>query len=143
MTSRYIFHLSIPVSDLQEAARFYTGVLGAQIGRRAPDWIDALVWGHQITLQLRPEEVLPLERQGKRHFGVVLPWAEWEDLAERLRVEGAHFLSPPETHFVGTSREQAKLYLADPAHNIIEIKAYRDPQQTIGSGSSSYAYTDA
>jgi hypothetical protein len=31
---------------------------------------------HQITLQRSPEEVLPLERQGKRHFGVILPWAE-------------------------------------------------------------------
>jgi extradiol dioxygenase family protein len=142
MTNRYIFHLSIPVSDLQDAERFYTSVLEAQIGRRGPDWIDALVWGHQITLQLRPDEVLPLERQGKRHFGVVLPWAEWETLAERLRAEGTPFLSPPETQFAGTSGEQAKLYLEDPAHNIIEIKAYREPQKTIGAGSTSYAYPD-
>jgi uncharacterized protein len=143
MTTRFIFHLSIPVSSLQDAERFYTSVLDARIGRRGPDWIDALLWGHQVTLQLRPDEVLPRDRQGKRHFGVVLPWADWEALAERLRADGTGFLSPPEVQFVGTPSEAAKLYLEDPSHNVIEIKAYRDPQKTIGAGSSSYAYAGA
>ena len=143
MNRRFIFHLSIPVASLQDAERFYTGVLGATIGRRGPDWIDALLWGHQITQQLRPDEVLPRDRQGKRHFGVVLPWTEWHEFADRLREEGTGFLSQPEVHFIGTPSEEAKLYLEDPAHNIIEIKAYRDPQRTRGAGSSSYAYTDA
>jgi extradiol dioxygenase family protein len=39
------------------------------------------LWGHQITFRLRPDEVLAPDQQGKRHFGVVLPWAEWEALA--------------------------------------------------------------
>ena len=40
MANRYIFHLSIPVSDLTSAKRFYVEVLGATIaysgGIRAP-----------------------------------------------------------------------------------------------------------
>jgi uncharacterized protein len=129
--SRYIFHLSIQVSDLDETKRFYVGVLGATIGRESDEWLDILLWGHQITLQNRPSEVLPLERQGKRHFGVVLPWDEWKRAAKRVRTAGSSFLSEPAVLLEGTDQEQAKFYLEDPSHNIIEIKAYRDVGATL------------
>jgi extradiol dioxygenase family protein len=35
MTIRYMFHLSIPVSELATAKRFYVEVLGATVGRNA------------------------------------------------------------------------------------------------------------
>jgi extradiol dioxygenase family protein len=31
----------------------------------------------------------------------------------------------------GTAEEQAKFYLADPSHNVIEVKAYRDVGNTL------------
>jgi extradiol dioxygenase family protein len=130
--ARYIFHLSIPVGDLDEAKRFYTVVLGARIGRTTDDWLDVLLWGHQITLQRRPQDVLGPDAQGKRHFGVVLPWAEWEAVGARLRARGAQLLAPPAIAHAGTPQEQGKIYLADPGHNVIEIKAYRDLAATIG-----------
>ena len=67
---RLIFHLSIPVHDLDEALAFYQTAVGAVVGRRSVDWLDVLMWGHQVTLQLRPDEVLGPNEQGKRHFGV-------------------------------------------------------------------------
>jgi extradiol dioxygenase family protein len=51
MTDRYIVQLSIPVVDLEEANRFYAGVLGVTVGRESGEWLDILLWGHQITLQ--------------------------------------------------------------------------------------------
>ena len=131
-SGRYIFHLSIPVADLDAARRFYTDVLGARVGRTTPDWLDVLLWGHQITLQRRPQDVLSPEAQGKRHFGVVLPWAEWEALGERLSASGVPVLAAPTVSNRGTPQEQGKLYLSDPSHNVIEIKAYRDLSATIG-----------
>ncbi len=131
MSHRHIFHLSIPVADLQLAKNFYVGVLDAVVGRENPDWLDILLWGHQITLQLRPAEVLPLKQQGKRHFGVVLPWDEWECEAGRVRSTGATFLGEPKTLYGGTAEEQAKFHLADPSHNIIEVKAYRSVSGTL------------
>src|SRR5262249_23287623 len=92
MTTRYPFHLSIPVSDLPSAKRFYVEVLGGRAGREREEWLDILVWGHQITLQLQPEEVLPADRQGKRHFGVVFPWAVWEREVERIERVGVGLL---------------------------------------------------
>ena len=142
MIDRYIFHLSLPVDDLVAAEQFYVRVLGATIGRRDPEWVDALLWGHQITLQLQPEQVLTAQSQGKRHFGVILPWPQWQQLAQRLAHESVEFLSPPQVHHPGTPQEQAKLYLRDPAHNVIEIKAYRDSRSTVGCGDSNYGYPD-
>ena len=130
--SRHIFHLSIPVADLDAAKRFYTQVLGARIGRTTDDWLDVLLWGHQITVQRRPGDVLPPEAQGKRHFGVVLPWVEWEALGARLVAGGSNLLSPPAVTNAGTPQEQGKIYLADPSHNVIEIKAYRNLAATVG-----------
>jgi extradiol dioxygenase family protein len=141
MNNRYIFHLSIPVSDLDAAKRFYVDVLGAAIGRESDEWLDVLLWGHQITPQRRPSEVLPLEQQGKRHFGVVLPWSEWERLADHLKSMSTSFLSEPEVLLKGTPQEQAKFYLTDPSHNIIEIKTYRDMSTTLGQQDGSYRYT--
>lgn len=131
MSQRYVFHLSIPVSDLAPAKDFYTSVLGAEVGRENPDWLDILLWGHQITLQHKPAEVLPIERQGKRHFGVILPWAEWETQAARIRAKGFPFLSEPEVLLKGTPEEQAKFYLSDPSNNVIEVKAYKDTSSTL------------
>ena len=131
-TARHIFHLSIPVADLDAAKRFYTEVLGARVGRTTDEWLDVLLWGHQITLQQRPGDVLSPEAQGKRHFGVILPWAEWEALSARLVAGGAKMLAPPAVTKAGTPQEQGKIYLADPSHNVIEIKTYRDLAATIG-----------
>ena len=131
MSTRHIFHLSIPVADLQTAKTFYVEVLGASVGRETREWLDILVWGHQITLQLRPTEVLAPQQQGKRHFGVVLPWEEWEGEATRISSIGASFLSEPRVLNGGTTEEQAKFYLADPSHNIIEVKAYRNVSGTL------------
>jgi extradiol dioxygenase family protein len=131
-SARHIFHLSIPVADLDAAKRFYTDVLGARVGRTTDDWLDVLLWGHQITLQRRPADVLTPEAQGKRHFGVILPWPEWEALGERLVARGTPLLTPPAVKGTGTPQEQGKIYLADPSHNVIEIKAYRDLAATIG-----------
>lgn len=129
---RPIFHLSIPVADLSATRDFYVETLKATVGRREADWADILLWGHQVTLQLRPKEVLGPEEQGKRHFGVVLSWDDWMILASRLESAEVNFMRKPEVLKSGTPEEQAKLYLQDPSNNVIEIKAYRDVAGVLG-----------
>ena len=130
--NRRIFHLSIPVTELSSSKQFYVDVLGATPGREMQDWLDVLLWGHQITLQHRPDEVLPLDKQGKRHFGVVLPWAEWEREVERLERLRVGLLGSSSIEQAGTADEHGKLYLSDPSGNVIEIKAYRNVERTLG-----------
>ena len=125
-----IFHLSIPVHHLQEAVDFYTSQLSAQIGRHTATYADALLFGAQVTLQNDPSGV-PQPMPRARHFGATLAWSEWESAAERLST--APFLvEEPTISFAGQSTEQAKLMIADPSGNLIEIKAYRHPEAVLG-----------
>lgn len=119
---RPIFHLSFPVIDLDASLVFYTEKLGGRIGRREQEWADVALFGAQITLQHRPQDILhPMPRS--RHFGATLDWQEWEKLTGGLNA----FVEEPRNQFAGTEREQAKAMLADPSGNLIEIKAYRHP----------------
>lgn len=135
---RLIFHLSFPVADLDAARAFYVNVLGAAVGRVRDQWTDMLLWGHQITLQLDPDAVTDLAGQGKRHFGVVMPWADWQRLASSLpELAGAHLLKPPTVSGEGDSA-QAKLLLRDPSNNVIELKAYRNFAAVLGTALQGY-----
>lgn len=129
---RPIFHLSLPVLDLPVALAFYRRALGAAIGRENAAWADILVFGHQLTLHHRPDEVLPRDNAGVRHFGAILPWREWEALGARLAHLGCPLLQPPTVFGAGTAQEHGKMALADPSGNVIEIKAYRDVATVLG-----------
>ena len=111
--------------DLDEARRFYVDVLGCHPGRLRDGWADVDFFGCQLTLQERPDEVLP--DPGTRHFGVTLERAEWDALVARLTAGGVRWLAEPSTSYAGTDREQTKAMLADPSGNAIELKAYADP----------------
>jgi extradiol dioxygenase family protein len=127
---RPIFHLSVPVRDLQEAIDFYSTHLGAHIGRRTAEFADALVFGAQVTLQNDPGSVShPMPRT--RHFGATLPWDEWENVASGL-VGSDLIVEAPKVSYQGEPTEQGKLMIADPSGNLIEIKAYRHPSHVLG-----------
>ncbi len=122
-----ILHLSIPVRDLGEARAFYVEVLGCEPARAQDGALDVFFFGCQLTLHERPDELLPPEMQGVRHFGVAVARDRWEDLIDRLRSEGTPFVREPALEFAGTPREQRKAMVADPSGNAIEFKTYTDP----------------
>lgn len=122
-----IFHLAFPVRNLQEAKKFYVEVLGAGVGRQTAAWMDIMLYGAQITLHEKPEQVLPEEKNGVRHFGATLPWTRWQAVADGLRARAVSFRMPPTISHHGTPAEQAKLMLCDPSGNVIELKCYRNP----------------
>lgn len=127
---RPVFHLSIPVVDLDESVAFYADHLGADIGRRADTFADALVFGAQVTLQDdAPGVSRPMPRT--RHFGATLPWDQWETLAAHL-VDTVVVVEPPTISYEGQPIEQGKLMIADPSGNLIELKAYRHPGAVLG-----------
>jgi hypothetical protein len=120
-----VLHLSFPVRDLDEALRFYVEVMGCSAGRRRSDWADVWFYGMQVTLQERPDEVLPDTAVGTRHFGVALDADGMESLLARLDRAGVRWLTPPTVDFAGTDQEQRKGKLRDPSGNVVEIKTYR------------------
>jgi hypothetical protein len=127
---RPIFHLSIPVRDLEEAVGFYRSYLGAEIRRNTATFADALLFGAQITLQNDAANVSsPMPRT--RHFGATLPWDEWESVTERFAGTDL-VVETPTVSYAGTPTEQGKMMITDPSGNLIEIKAYRQPSQVLG-----------
>jgi extradiol dioxygenase family protein len=127
------FHLAFPVHDLAQARKFYGGVLGCPEGRSSDDWVDFNFYGHQIVAHLAPGETGPAQRNAVdghgvpvRHFGIVLPMAEWQQAAQRLREHGVQFVIEPYIRFKGEPGEQATMFFLDPSGNALEMKAFAD-----------------
>ena len=134
MTAPPPFHLAFPVHDLAAARAFYGGLLGCAEGRSAEDWVDFDFFGHQIVAHLDRARTPPAHHTAVDgqdvpvpHFGVVLDWAEWHRLAERLSEVGVDFIVAPGIRFAGKVGEQATMFFADPSGNALEFKAFRDP----------------
>jgi len=127
------FHLAFPVRDIEEARRFYVGILGCGEGRSAPDWVDFDFYGHQVVAHLAPDEcghkqtsAVDDHQVPVRHFGAVLSIPEWEVLAEKLRAAGTKFIIEPYVRFKGEVGEQATMFFLDPSGNAIEFKAFKN-----------------
>lgn len=128
------FHLAFPVQDLETTRTFYTQILGCRTGRSSDRWIDFDLYGHQIVAHLAPAVAhshnsvdghdVPVP-----HFGVVLEWDTWHQLADRLKHAGIEFVIEPYIRFAGETGEQATMFFLDPSGNALEFKAFRDPDQ--------------
>jgi len=135
------FHIAVPVRDIEEARKFYTGVLGFEEGRSDSHWIDFNMYGHQYVVHYKPP-VQGSEQTGRLHHnpvdghevpvphcGVVLKWEEWEALAEKLRQAEIEFVIEPYVRFKGQAGEQATLFFLDPSGNALEFKSFKDPKK--------------
>ena len=125
------FHLAFPVDDLAAARAFYGGVLGCREGRSAATWVDFDFHGHQLVAHLAPgissqRNAVDGDPVPVPHFGLVLTWAEWERLCDRLSAARIRFESEPHIRFAGAPGEQATMFVFDPAGNALEFKAFRD-----------------
>lgn len=130
------FHLAFPVKDIESTRAFYGDVLGCEIGRSTDRWIDFNFFGHQLSAHVKPEELAKAqanEVDGKhvpvRHFGAVLEWQQWHDLADKLKALDTDFVIEPYIRFEGEVGEQATMFFLDPSGNALEFKSFKDPSQ--------------
>ena len=131
------FHLAFPVHDLNEARRFYGGLLGCPEGRSSDHWIDFDLFGHQIVAHLdasasgrasAADRSNPVDGHDVPvpHFGVVLAMEDWKTLRDRLQAAGVAFVIEPYVRFEGQPGEQATMFFLDPSGNALEFKAFED-----------------
>jgi extradiol dioxygenase family protein len=125
-----LFHFSFHVTNLDEARRFYSDMLGCQEGRSADTWVDFDFFSHQISLHLGEpfktsltghvgEHVVPMP-----HFGLVLQKDDWLALAKRLEAANMQFVIKPHLRFEGQPGEQWTMFFLDPFGNPIEVKGF-------------------
>ena len=128
-----LFHLAIPVSDLDSANDFYMNILGCSKGRSSTKWIDFNFYGHQITAHLSPSSCDVINNNkvdGQsvpvRHFGLIMDWDDWHIAKDKLIKNKAQFIIDPYIRFKNKSGEQATLFIVDPSFNGIELKSFKD-----------------
>ncbi len=128
-TTHDVFHLAIPVHDLDAAQDFYVTRLGCKLARRYDDRITLDFFGDQVVCHLTPGEPATPESLYPRHFGVTFKAAaDFEALyacAVTRKIPVYHDLS---RRFEGLVEEHRTFVLVDPAGNLLEFKHYNDPR---------------
>lgn len=130
------FHLAVPVSNLETCRTFYRDTLGCEEGRSSDHWVDFNFFGHQFVIHYKPasnEELHTNAVDGKAvpvpHFGVILPWDEFEKFADKLKSKNIEFIIEPYIRFEGQVGEQATMFFLDPSGNALEFKSFKDTSQ--------------
>ena len=129
-----LFHLAIPVSDLDTANDFYINVLGCSKGRSSTKWMDFNFYGHQLVCH----EVKELINKNSNdvdgnnipvpHFGIILDWDQFHKLSADLQSKNINFIIEPTIRFKGKVGEQAIMFLHDPSGNAIEFKSFKNEE---------------
>ena len=124
-----VFHLAIPVRDLEEAERFYVTGLGCHLARRYDDRITLDFFGDQVVCHLTPGEPAVPESLYPRHFGVTFrAAADFEALYACAVMRKIPFYHDVSLRFEGLVEEHRTFVLVDPAGNLLEFKHYNDPR---------------
>jgi extradiol dioxygenase family protein len=124
-----VFHLAIPVHDLDEAQHFYVTQLGCKLARRYPDRITVDFFGDQVVCHLTEGEPTTPESLYPRHFGVTFrEMADFEALQECAVARKIPFYREVSTRFEGMVEEHRTFVLRDPSGNLLEFKHYHDPR---------------
>ena len=127
---RYIAHVAVPCRDLDEAARWYAEVLGAQPVRRLKDRVTFSFGGVlQLVCHLERRAVAPDPRAYPRHHGLTLLRQEdFDRMRAHLEKLGVKFIVRPAVRFANTPNEHHTLMVADPSGNVVEFKWYLQPE---------------
>jgi len=131
-----IFHLAYTVRDLESSRKFYGDLLGCQEGRSTESWVDFDFFGNQLSLHIG-QTIKQLESDSKvdnvevplPHFGCVLDWDLFHNLADKLKSAGIVFIIEPTIRFKGMPAEQATMFLEDYSQNALEFKSFRNPNE--------------
>jgi uncharacterized protein len=127
---RYIAHVAIPCRDLDETARWYAQVLGAQPVRMLKDRVTFSFGGVlQLVCHLERRAVKENPRAYPRHHG--LTFLRMEDFARmKAHIEklGIKFLVRPAVRFANSAHQHQTFMVVDPSGNVVEFKCYVRPE---------------
>ena len=131
-----IFHLAYTVSDLESTRKFYGDLLGCKEGRSTESWVDFDFFGNQLSLHIG-QTTKELEFDSRvdnvevplPHFGCILDWDLFHNLADKLKSAGIVFIIEPTIRFEGMPAEQATMFLEDYSQNALEFKSFRNPNE--------------
>jgi extradiol dioxygenase family protein len=137
MNDSPIFHLAIPIKDVEVAKEFYAQGLGCQIGRANSLAVIFNFFGHQLVAHLTHQEIPPQQGIYPRHFGLVFQQeSDWLTLWERVQEKGLAIYQPARVRFPDQLTEHSTFFLVDPFENLLEFKYYHHPEAIFGAKES-------
>ena len=135
MTPSFPFHYSFFVRDLASTRDFYGEVLGCTEGRSTETWVDFDFFGNQISAHTTGEVIVTQDKGmvagvavPMPHFGAILQWGVFEEVARRAHKAGVTFVLEPHSRYAGEPAEQIAMFLLDPSGNALEFKSFRYPE---------------
>lgn len=126
----YIAHVAVPCRNLEETARWYAEVLGAQPVRILKDRVTFSFGGVlQLVCHLERRALEDNPRAYPRHHGLTfLRMQDFDRLKDHLLGLGVKFLQRPALRFPNTAHEHQTMMLTDPSNNVVEFKCYVRPE---------------
>ena len=129
-SGRYIAHVAVPCRDLEETARWYAEVLGAQPVRILKDRVTFSFGGVlQLVCHLERRANVASPRAYPRHHGITfLRMEDFSRLRDHVEKLGIEFLARPAVRFADSAHEHQTFMVADPSGNVVEFKCYLRPE---------------
>src|SRR5687768_8302096 len=129
-TGRYIAHIAVPCKELDEAARWYSEVLGAQPVRILKDRVTFSFGGVlQLVCHLERRAIETNPRAYPRHFGLTfLKTEDFAGMRDHVQKLGIKFLVRPALRFAKSTHEHETFMIVDPTGNVVEFKCYVEPK---------------
>jgi hypothetical protein len=131
-SGRYIAHVAVPCRNLEETARWYAEVLGAQPVRILADRVTFSFGGVlQLVCHLERRAIEPNPRAYPRHHGLTfLRMEDFSRMKEHIGKLGIKFLVHPAVRFANTAHEHQTFMVVDPSGNVVEFKCYLRPENS-------------
>jgi extradiol dioxygenase family protein len=130
-TSRPVFQLAIPATDLAAQRVFYCDVLGSRVTRDESDILELSFFGG--TLCVYRVQAMPATVTGRRNgkeipvpnFGLLMGWEDWHRAVDHLNYVGISYRMPPTR--VPTGGEGSEMWFAinDPSGNCLAFGTTR------------------
>ena len=117
-----IFHLSLPVKDLEETRSFYCDILKGIQEKTTTNWFNVNLKGHQLTFHWLPDEVIANKHL---HWGLIISWEDFHTIFDDLNRHQVPFILMPDYQETGSLAERVKMVFTDPSNYLIECKAYK------------------
>lgn len=134
MVNQVIFHLAIPISNINEAKKFYGDILGSKIGRENQHAVIFDFYGHQLVGHTTKEILTPPPSIYPRHFGLIFTKeSDWDSLLGKCEDYSLELYQSPKLRFQGEITEHKTFFLQDPFYNILEFKFYRHYDAIFGA----------
>ena len=127
-------NITIYVSDMDRAVRFYTETLGLRLAYRFGNQWAAVEVGKGLTVGLHPASAeMPAGRKGSMAIGLELGSATIEDAISRLESKGVRFHGP-----VNEGKAGKFVSFEDPDGNMIYIAQLN--WEHVGQGEGKYQH---